>query len=84
MPTDDHPIIKQARDYAPELPDRSAVYEAAALHSALMPQDHRTALLQHVQQQLLADEGSLRERAQLLSLHRRLSDADNKLRAAKR
>ena len=47
------------------------------------PQQRITALEQ-IQQQLLADEGPLRERAQLLNLHRALSDTHQKMLQAKR
>lgn len=85
MPNDDHPILKAARNHAPDLPeDRGALYEAAAVNSAMLQPQERVVLIEQIERELQGDEGSLRERAQLLALRRRVTDAHYRLLAAKR
>jgi hypothetical protein len=84
MPSDDHPIIKEARTYAPDIETRTELYERAALHTAMMPPADRAALVKGVEQAIAEDTGSLREKAQLIALHRHISDAHEKITRAGR
>ena len=86
MANDDHPLIKQSKQRSPGFysDDRSVAYDQSALMMAFYSPADRVRVIQNVEEKLLSDEGSLRERAQLLSLHRHLSDADNNLRKAGR
>jgi hypothetical protein len=71
--------------FAPDfVGDRAELYATIATNTALLPPDQRVELIQRVDHALMADEGSIRERAQLLAMRRQLVDADAKLRRAKR
>jgi hypothetical protein len=68
---EDHRVLKDARKFAPDLPEgRDVFYETAAVQSALLPPDQRVALIQYVDSELMGDEGNLRQRSQLLALRR--------------
>lgn len=83
---DHHPKIKQYMkgwtDYCND--DRSQVYEMSTLMMPFYGAEDRAKFLSTVEDNLRADEGTLRQRAQLLSLHRHWSIADEKLRKAGR
>jgi len=83
---DHHPKFKQHMkgwtDYCND--DRSQVYDMSALMMPFYQAEDRAKFLSNLENDLRADEGTLRQRAQLLSLHRHLSVADEKLRKAGR
>jgi hypothetical protein len=84
MSNEDHKILKDARKWAPDLPEgRDAFYEAASINSALLPPDQRLALIEYIDS-VAADEGNLRGVSQLLALKRKLTEADAKLKRAGR
>jgi hypothetical protein len=81
MSDSDHPEIAKARRYAAdEFEDRPAFYE----HFAVTPPATRVDMLQALEKEINESECSLRSRAQLLSLHRRLSDTHSSVSRAKR
>jgi len=85
MPTDDHPILKRMKDHASmHSAGRDQVYERASVEMALLSPEQRLGYLEHVSGLIAADEGSLRERSQLVALRRHLQDTDEKLRLAGR
>jgi hypothetical protein len=81
-----HPKIKKyMKDWSQYCgDDRSEVYEVSALMMPFYRPEDRVKFLSNVEDNLRADEGTLRQRAQLLSLHRHWSLADEKLRKAGR
>lgn len=85
MSTEDHPEIAKARQYAADsFEDRPAFYERVSLHFAVTPPANRVQMLQALEKEISESECSLRSRAQLLSLHRRLSDTHSSVSRAKR
>jgi hypothetical protein len=86
MSTEDHPLIKMARQYEPDLQDagRDQLLERMSLEMVAYNPQQRVAVIDQIEKQLLDDEGSLRERAQLLTLRRALSDTHQKMLQAKR
>ena len=85
MSSEDHPELKIARQLIPDLPEgRDVLYETIALTSATLSPEQRMAFLQKVDQEILADESPLRQKAQLMAMRRHLTQMDDKLRRAKR
>ena len=64
--------------------DRSNLYDMATQLMPLYRAEDRAQFLSTVEDNLRADEGTLRQRAQLLSIHRHLTIDDEKLRKAGR
>ena len=85
MSNEDHPELQKARQLIPDLPEgRDVLYEAIAVTSATLSPEQRMAFLQRVDQEILADESPLRQKAQLMAMRRHLQDTDKMLRRAKR
>jgi len=83
-----HPKIKQYMKDSGLSPycgdDRSQLYDMSTLLMPLYRAEQRAQFLSTVEDNLRADEGTLRQRAQLLSVHRHWSVADQKLRKSGR
>ena len=85
MSDQDHPILRYVRKHAPNVPEgRDQLYEATNVELAFYPASTRVELIQNIEGAIAADEGNLRERAQLLALHRHMSDTHERLLRAKR
>ncbi len=81
---EDHKILKDARKWAPDLPEgRDNFYEAASINSAMLPPDQRMALIDYIDSEMAGEE-NLRNSSQLLALKRKLQEADAKLKRAGR
>jgi hypothetical protein len=86
MSIEDHPLLKVARQHEPDLQDagRDKLLDRMSLELVSYGPDQRVAALDQIEKQLMADEGPLRERAQLMALHRVLKDTHQKMLLAKR
>ena len=86
MTDTNHPMLDHMIQLDGDQPfeDRVQVYEKAGLEMSLYTPQQRAQLLIVVDQALANDEGTLRQRAQLLNLHRAMSDVDRKMKIAGR
>ena len=87
MPADDHPLLKDRAPFAESetpITDRPAFYAQAVAESVRYSPEQRLQILQNLEKTMLEDAGPLRERAQLLQLHRELEDAHLKMLSVKR
>ena len=54
---EDHKILKDARKWAPDLPEgRDNFYEAASINSAMLPPDQRMALIEYIDSEMAGEE----------------------------
>ena len=72
MSNEDHKIQKDARKWAPDLPEgRAAFYEAASINSALLPPAERMALIEYIDGEM-ANEGNLRQSQPTLRIEEKI------------